>query len=386
MKNRGLRKAWGVLFLVVMACIAAGVLLSARGGLAQEPTTVRIGSGSGDVGDNVTVRLDILDVPDPGLGVFNIDIDYDPAILEPVNLDPVGDEDCVPNPNDVEDLAVLCNIYQDNDNAGLDVVTVGGFTSALGIVGDVALADITFEVIGAGVSGLTLNVVELTDTNAANIPHGVVNGSITGGEGPGGVVVAIDPPEKKAYIADGQFTVDIVVNDVDNLGQFEFVVDFDPAVIAFVSFAEGPFLSSTGRTVICLPYDLGPGSKQYGCSSGGAEAGPDGSGVLATISFSPIAVGTSAVDLHDVGLYDATPDVNPIPAAAQDGQVTVATVYGDVSGDCDVDIQDVGLVFAHWPSPPLPYDPKYDMNGDGKINIQDVGLVFAQWPKPDMCP
>jgi len=210
--------------------------------------------------------------------------------------------------------------------------------------------------------------------------------STTGTTGAIGTTVRVEPATKQVALAGGQFTVDVVVDNVTNLGQFEFTVDFNPAVIAFVSFSQGPFLGSTNRTVICLPYSAGPGSKQYGCSSGGAEAGPDGSGVLATISFSPIAVGTSAVDLHDVGLYDATPDVNPIPAAAQYGQVTVATVYGDVSGDCDVDIQDVGLVFAHWPSPPLPYDPKYDMNGDGKINIQDVGLVFAQWPKPDMCP
>jgi len=53
-----------------------------------------------------------------------------------------------------------------------------------------------------------------------------------------------------------------------------------------------------------------------------------------------------------------------------------------VDGDGDVDIRDVQLVFAHWPSPPLAYSATYDIDKDGDIDIRDVQLTFAHWPSP----
>src|SRR3990170_2631447 len=43
------------------------------------------------------------------------------------------------------------------------------------------------------------------------------------------------------------------ITDPDGLGSYEMVFTFDPARLTFESSANGEFLGSTGRTVVCLP-------------------------------------------------------------------------------------------------------------------------------------
>jgi hypothetical protein len=193
--------------------------------------------------------------------------------------------------------------------------------------------------------------------------------------------VKIDPATKIVSLVGGNFSLDVKAENVTNLGAFQFDVVYDPAAVQFQSFTEGAFLKSSGRSTLCSSVDIAPNTKRYGCASGGAQAGPNGSGVLASVTFAPLAVGTSAVSLTNGSLNDATADANPITASWQNGSVTVGCAY-DVDGDGDTDIRDVQLVFAHWPSPPLAYDQRYDVDKDGDIDIRDVQLVFSHWPSP----
>jgi hypothetical protein len=117
--------------------------------------------------------------------------------------------------------------------------------------------------------------------------------------------------------------VDIVVEDAQSLGSYSFVLDWDENVLAFVSVTNGPFLGSTGRIVTCLPPALSANSVSVSCSSTGVILpGPDGTGVLATITFSPVANGTSALGLQNVVITNTL----SLPSAveATDGSVTVA--------------------------------------------------------------
>ena len=155
-----------------------------------------------------------------------------------------------------------------------------------------------------------------------------------------GTSIRIDPQHTEVNIGTGQFAVDVKVQEVTNLGAFEFTLDFDPSVIQFVGWQEGPFLKSTDRSTLCNSSHFGDGSEHYGCGSGGSgKAGPNGSGVLVTASFQPLAVGFSTLELHDTGLYDATIDVNPIAHSVQDGDVTVVCDDADDDGVCDGDDQ-----------------------------------------------
>lgn len=124
------------------------------------------------------------------------------------------------------------------------------------------------------------------------------------------------------------FTASIVVQNVTNLGAFQFDLAYDAAVLAAEGVEEGDFLGSSGREVRCLPPREQAGSVGLSCVTlGAAPDGPTGSGVLATVTFRPVAAGASTLHFARVTLTD--PPANQLPSQAQD--VTV-TVEGDNGG------------------------------------------------------
>ena len=117
-------------------------------------------------------------------------------------------------------------------------------------------------------------------------------------------VVAVAPSSWP--VDGGPFQVNVEVSGVSNLAAFQFAIGFNPAVLQFVGVQEGPFLGSTGRDVLCPPLnlDIEKGELFYGCASLGDQAGPSGSGLLATITFAPVATGISDLPLSRVELGD----------------------------------------------------------------------------------
>jgi hypothetical protein len=99
------------------------------------------------------------------------------------------------------------------------------------------------------------------------------------------------------------FEVNIAVDNVTNLAAFQFMLEYDSSVIEYVSVEESPFLGSSGREVMCPDPWTEPGVLGFSCStlgppvSVGGVAGPDGSGVVATITFSPIGGGETPLNL-----------------------------------------------------------------------------------------
>jgi hypothetical protein len=83
------------------------------------------------------------------------------------------------------------------------------------------------------------------------------------------------------------FSFDVAIENADNLGAFQFGVTYptnlagnDPARTCATI---GPFLGSTGRSVIPVNPSCGSGIVTYGAGSTGCNAGPTGNGVLATV-------------------------------------------------------------------------------------------------------
>jgi len=85
----------------------------------------------------------------------------------------------------------------------------------------------------------------------------------------------------------------------------------------------GDFLGSTARNASPLGPQINneAGTVLFGGFSYGDPLGPDRSGVLATISFSPQAGGES--DLHLQGVKVTNSVVEVIPVELQDGHITV---------------------------------------------------------------
>lgn len=135
-------------------------------------------------------------------------------------------------------------------------------------------------------------------------------------------VIRMDPASVNASYAQGNFSVDIVIEGAVEVAAFDLTVEYDAAIIDLVHVHEGEFLSSTGRAGSCPRPVLDAGIVMFGCySMGRTPVAASGSGVLASLTFRPIASGTTPLhfakaELSDVWAYD-------IPATSEDGVVTV---------------------------------------------------------------
>jgi len=189
------RVAWAAIIVLFVALSSTAV-----GGASS--TTVRIGSATGADGQEVTVRLEVLGVPDPGLGAFTVDVAFDPHVVSAVS--------CEGDPSNALD-GVVCN-----PNYKEDSVRVGGYRMANGLTGDSALADIAFRLSGekGDCSDLTVSIVELTDPSTAPLSSPrVENGSICIGAAaaatstpgqPGGTVVPGGGQSPAGTVAPGE--------------------------------------------------------------------------------------------------------------------------------------------------------------------------------------
>lgn len=135
----------------------------------------------------------------------------------------------------------------------------------------------------------------------------------------------LEIPESDIDVNAPPFAVDVVVNDVHNLGAFEFTLTYDPAILRFVDIERGPFLASSGRNVECLEPVVTSASVRLVCVTLGAlpPEGAQGSGVLGTVTMAPVGPGTSVLRLSPAIL--ARPNGEPIPATPQEAQVAVGT-------------------------------------------------------------
>lgn len=115
--------------------------------------------------------------------------------------------------------------------------------------------------------------------------------------------IRIEPASIQANAGDTvQVTVEI--RDVTNLGGFQFDLIYDPAIVQVDSVALGDFAGSTGRSVNPLGPKIEAGKAVYGAFSFGDTAGPDGSGILATIMLKAKAGGQTFLKLQNAQVVD----------------------------------------------------------------------------------
>ena len=119
------------------------------------------------------------------------------------------------------------------------------------------------------------------------------------------------------------FTVEVWIDDVEDLGGFEFDLYYDPSVIHVEDIALGDFPPSSGRSWVPVGpiIDNTNGFATFGGFSFGTQPGPSGSGVLAIITLHAVGEGTSALDLDDVQVTDT--GGQPQDVTTEDGSVVV---------------------------------------------------------------
>jgi hypothetical protein len=108
------------------------------------------------------------------------------------------------------------------------------------------------------------------------------------------------------------FLVNIAIDDVADLFSWQFDFAFDPTVLRAESVVEGDFLSSGGPTFFIEGFigldaaDMQTGSIGFIANTLFGTDHATGGGILATIAFTSLVQGFSALDLSNVILLDST--------------------------------------------------------------------------------
>ena len=124
-------------------------------------------------------------------------------------------------------------------------------------------------------------------------------------------------------LAGETFSIDVLIEDITDLGGFEFEVHYDDT-IANLDVAVGPFPGSTGRDVICIG-NAALGIGTLACVILGTP-GPSGAGVVAVLDFTLKLPFAGIGQLFLQGCNAADSNGNPIPLnACKDGNFVVPT-------------------------------------------------------------
>ncbi|HNS00904.1 MAG TPA: cohesin domain-containing protein [Anaerolineae bacterium] len=144
----------------------------------------------------------------------------------------------------------------------------------------------------------------------------------------GAVVQVIGPA---APVPAGQpFVVTIAIANAQNLGAFEFEYHYNAAVAGATvnNIQIGSLLGSGGRTTGELRLASAPGQPGvplYGAYSYGAAAGPNGNGILATVTMTAVAPGVSQLSLAGLKVTDVTGHERAVTTTAGSVTVTAAS-------------------------------------------------------------
>jgi hypothetical protein len=125
-----------------------------------------------------------------------------------------------------------------------------------------------------------------------------------------GTTIKLDPSTISLPAVGNTFTIDIKVENVEDLGGFQFDVTYTPAVVTVENNNDvtlGSFLGSTGRTASAVgpSVDNNAGKVTFGGFSFGTPAGPGGSGVLATITFTVQSRASSKINFANISFLDS---------------------------------------------------------------------------------
>ena len=144
---------------------------------------------------------------------------------------------------------------------------------------------------------------------------------------PSPITLSVSPTTASSTVGNS-LSFDIVASGAENMFGFQFNVDYDSNILEFTSMTEGPFLNNNGAdSTFCIDASTGtPGSvRNYACTrlkSGDTATGVDGSGTIATITFSAKSAGQSSVTISNAKIADI--DADEIPPLTNNAQVTIS--------------------------------------------------------------
>ncbi|MGH7490055.1 MAG: cohesin domain-containing protein, partial [bacterium] len=185
----------------------------------------------------------------------------------------------------------------------------GGSVSGNGYL---AAIDFTFDHPYVGGLFLDLQNCQAADSNSVPIALAFCTyGTMQVNPLPTPVPMTMTPASTKIQALVGTtVTTDVVLGDASNpvidLGGVEFNVAFDSTKLTLTNITAGPFLFDGIDDPLCFFAPPPTYFPEFGCVFLGKNMAPDGSGVMAHITFTVNApfVGTTAVSLEDCSIGD----------------------------------------------------------------------------------
>jgi len=205
----------------------------------------------------------------------------------------------------------------------------------------------------------------------------------------------VEPEIVNIGLLNKEFKINVTINNVDinqRVIAVQFRIPYNATLLQFIDIAEGPFMKQAGNTLfmwydeesVLFGRNLVVGIFIYPDENGTWHEFPEGSGLLATITFKAIYQerGLEKPPLAcNLALCDTLIIDDEIQEVPHDIQNSVFQMYptniGDINYDGKVDVRDVARVaaaFGETPDRPR-WDPICDINCDNKIDVKDVSLV-----------
>ncbi len=153
-------------------------------------------------------------------------------------------------------------------------------------------------------------------------------GASTAGSTPDAPTIAL-APNPLTLPAGTTAALQVQMDGAQDLGAFEFIIAYNPSIVRVNSVTLGPLLGSTGNTATLLGpvIDHNAGTVRFAAYTVGSMAGPDGSGLLATVQIRGLTDGASTLNFTKVRITNRAATVAN-NATAVNGSVLVGTGTG----------------------------------------------------------
>jgi hypothetical protein len=164
------------------------------------------------------------------------------------------------------------------------------------------------------------------------------------------LTVKLDPASVTLPAPGNTFNINVLIENVTDLGGFQFDINYNPSIVTIVDASAvtlGSFLGSTGRSTSPLgpTIDNVTGKVTYGAFSFGTNPGPNGNGILATITFIVQSQANGILDLNNVQVADTVANVLTIDTVG-DATLSISTVPDITVTDSVPPVDDLQVPFG----------------------------------------
>ena len=195
--------------------------------------------------------------------------------------------------------------------------------------------------------------------------------------------------EATEFEVEDTFTLELRVEDMENLGGWQADLVFNPAVLNAVEVSEGDFLKESDEQT---HFDAGTIQNSIGKITGLKALrlsgdSVDGNGVLCSVTFTVVGTGECRLTLENFEAGSARG--TPVPAIAPELRIVVEgdepeIPAWDVNMDGQTNVIDILIVATALALEQTPADnPRADVNGDGVINQADVEIITEHLGEPN---